>query len=102
VVLAAAGYPAGGDRGTPINGVAECEASGALVFHAGTALQGNRLVTNGGRILGVTGLGETVAEARSAAYAGVGHIDWAGMRYRSDIADVAAAGALSLPVRLHA
>jgi phosphoribosylamine--glycine ligase len=102
VVLAAAGYPAGGDRGTPIKGVAECEASGALVFHAGTALQGNRLVTNGGRILGVTGLGETVAEARSAAYAGVGHIDWAGMRYRSDIADVAAAGALSLPVRLHA
>ena len=72
VVLAAERYPADGDRGGEITGVDEAEAGGALVFHAGTALHGDRLVTNGGRILGVTGLGETVAAARDAAYDGGG------------------------------
>ena len=67
------------------------------MFHAGTALHGDRLVTNGGRILGVTGLGDTVAAARDAAYAAVGRIEFAGMRHRSDIALAAAGGrALSL------
>jgi phosphoribosylamine--glycine ligase len=94
VVLTADGYPAAGDRGTRITGVEEAEAAGALVFQAGTALHGDRLVTNGGRILGVTGLGETVAAARDAAYAGVGRIEFAGMRHRSDIA-LAAVGASS-------
>jgi phosphoribosylamine--glycine ligase len=94
VVLTAHGYPAAGDRGTRITGVEEAEAAGALVFQAGTALHGDRLVTNGGRILGVTGLGKTVAAARDAAYAGVGRIEFAGMRHRSDIA-LAAAGASS-------
>jgi phosphoribosylamine--glycine ligase len=85
VVLAAQDYPSGGDRGTTITGVDECEATGALVFHAGTALHGDRLVTNGGRILGVTGRGGTVAQAREAAYRGAGLVQSAGMRYRSDI-----------------
>ena len=69
VVIAASGYPAEGDRGTEITGVEDAEAAGALVFHAGTARHGDRLVTNGGRILGVTGMGETIAVAREAAYA---------------------------------
>ncbi len=86
VVLASAAYPEGGDSGTPIEGVAEAEAAGALVFHAGTALHDGRLVTNGGRILDVVGLGETVAAARTAAYAAAGRIQFAGMRYRTDIA----------------
>jgi phosphoribosylamine--glycine ligase len=86
VVLAAGAYPAASDRGSTISGVEECEATGALVFHAGTAMQGDRLVTNGGRILGVTGLGATVADARAAAYAGAERIVWDGMRRRSDIA----------------
>jgi phosphoribosylamine--glycine ligase len=90
VVLTAEGYPAAGDRGTRIADVDEAEAAGALVFQAGTALQGDRLVTNGGRILGVTGLGETIAAARDAAYAGVSRIEFAGMRHRSDIALAAA------------
>ena len=90
VVLTAEGYPAAGDRGTQIAGVEEAEAAGALVFQAGTALHGDRLVTNGGRILGVTGLGETIAAARDVAYAGVGRIEFAGMRHRSDIARAAA------------
>lgn len=93
VVMASGGYPADSDRGTPITGVDEAEAAGALVFHAGTALQGDRLVTNGGRILGVTGLGETIAAARDAAYAAVDTISFADARYRLDIASAAAAGA---------
>jgi phosphoribosylamine---glycine ligase len=92
VVLAAAGYPQEGDRGSPIGGVADAEAAGALVFHAGTALQDDRLVTNGGRILGVTGLGDTVAEARAAAYAAADRIDIEGARRREDIALEAAEG----------
>ena len=93
VVLAAERYPEDGDRGGEITGIEEAEASGALVFHAGTALQADRLVTNGGRIAAVTGLGQTVADARAAAYRGVGAIDFAGMRHRSDIAAAAARGA---------
>jgi phosphoribosylamine--glycine ligase len=86
VVLAGGEYPERGDSGTPIEGVEEAEATGALVLHAGTALHDGRLVTNGGRILNVVGLGDTVEAARTAAYEAVGRIDFAGMRYRSDIA----------------
>ena len=94
IVLTAEGYPAKGSRGSQIAGVddADADADGALVFHAGTALHGDRLVTNGGRILGVTGLGDTVAGARDAAYAAVDRIEFEGMRYRSDIALAAAGG----------
>jgi phosphoribosylamine---glycine ligase len=92
VVLAAADYPAGTDRGSPIRGVDRAESTGALVFHAGTALQGERLVTNGGRVLGVTGLGREVSEARTAAYAAVGEIVFEGVRYRRDIGQEAAGG----------
>ena len=86
VVLAGGDYPESNDSGTPIEGVEEAEATGALVLHAGTALHDGRLVTNGGRILNVVGLGETVEAARTAAYDAVGRIDFAGMRFRSDIA----------------
>jgi phosphoribosylamine--glycine ligase len=86
VVLAAGGYPSEGDSGSPIEGIEAAEAAGALVFHAGTALRGERLVTNGGRILNVTARGETVAEARERAYAATELITFPGMRYRRDIA----------------
>ncbi len=92
VILAAAGYPAEGDRGSPIAGVEEAESAGALVFHSGTALHGDRLVTNGGRILGVTGLGETIAAARAAAYSAADSIGFEGVRRREDIALAAAEG----------
>jgi len=88
VVLAAPDYPESGDSGTPIAGLDAAEATGALVFHAGTALQDGRLVTNGGRILGVTGVGDSVADARAAAYTAAAHVDFAGVRYRRDIAAV--------------
>ena len=86
IVLAGHGYPERSDRGTPIEGVEAAEATGALVLHAGTALHGGKLVTNGGRILNVVGVGATVDEARTAAYDAAGHIDFAGMQFRSDIA----------------
>ena len=87
VVLSGRDYPERGDQGTPIEGIEAAEATGALVFHAGTALHDGRLVTNGGRILDVVGTGATVAEARSAAYEATAHIDFAGVHCRSDIAD---------------
>jgi phosphoribosylamine---glycine ligase len=86
VVVAGAGYPERSDQGTPIEGVEDAEATGALVLHAGTALHDGRLVTNGGRILNVVGVGETVEEARTAAYEATAHIDFAGMQFRTDIA----------------
>jgi phosphoribosylamine--glycine ligase len=87
VVVAASHYPEGpNDVGTPIAGIAEAEADGALVFHAGTAVRGDELVTNGGRILGVTGVGDTLDEARSRAYAACERISFPGCRYRGDIA----------------
>ena len=85
VVLTARDYPERGDSGTPIEGVDEAEAQ-ALVFHAGTAMHGGRLVTNGGRVLDVTGVGPTVEEARAAAYDACARISFDGMQYRRDIA----------------
>jgi phosphoribosylamine---glycine ligase len=90
VVAAAAAYPERGDAGSPIQGVDAAEAGGALVFHAGTASRGGDLVTNGGRVLTVTGLGPTVGDARDRAYDALGRISFAGMRFRTDIAAEAA------------
>jgi phosphoribosylamine---glycine ligase len=89
VVLAAGGYPEAGDVGTPIEGIADAEASGALVFQAGTALSGDRIVTNGGRILNVTAVADSVAAARDRAYEACELISFPGMRYRRDIAALA-------------
>jgi phosphoribosylamine--glycine ligase len=97
VVLAASGYPTEGVRGTAISGLQAAEASGALVFHAGTALQGERLVTNGGRVLGVTGRGATLADAREAAYEAVNRIECNALRWRSDIALAASTGTAAVP-----
>ena len=86
VVLAAGSYPENGDAGSPIEGVAEADAEGALVFHAGTAVRDGRLVTNGGRILAVTATADALADARDAAYAAVERIHFPGARYRRDVA----------------
>ncbi len=86
VVLAAGGYPAAGDSGSEITGIADAEATGAHVFHAGTALRDGRIVTNGGRVLNVTATGASVPDARRAAYAAVARVGFAGARHRGDIA----------------
>ena len=92
VVLAAGEYPRHGDHGSAIEGVAEAESENVHVFHAGTALQNARLVTNGGRILDVTGTGATLAVARERAYAACDRISFRGVRFRRDIAAAASAG----------
>ena len=86
VVLASEGYPGSYPKGVPIDGLAEAAAlPDVMVFHAGTRDEGGRVVTNGGRVLGVTGRGNDVASAIRAAYAAVGKIRWPGVHYRTDI-----------------
>jgi phosphoribosylamine--glycine ligase len=88
VVLAGGEYPVSNDVGSPIEGIAEAEEVGALVFHAGTARKGDRFITNGGRILNVTGIGDSVMAARELAYSACDRISFPKMRYRKDIAAV--------------
>jgi phosphoribosylamine--glycine ligase len=86
VVIAAGGYPEAGDAGSPIAGIPDAEALGAIVFQAGTARRNGTLVTSGGRILNVTGVGDDLDQARALAYEGAAAISFAGARYRTDIA----------------
>jgi phosphoribosylamine--glycine ligase len=86
VALAAEHYPEGRDAGSPISGVGAAEELGALVFHAGTAMRDGQLVTSGGRILNVTGLGDTLEEARAHAYKACERVSFRGARFRRDIA----------------
>ena len=87
VVMASGGYPDAYEKGYPITGIAEAEAMGDVkVFHAGTAMVGGKLVTAGGRVLGVTALGETIAAAQKRAYEAVSKIHWEKCYYRKDIA----------------
>ena len=85
IVVAAGEYPAGSSRGEPIEGVSEARAAGCEVFHAGTALEGERLVTNGGRVVCTAATGEDLGAARDAALAGAERIRWPGARFRRDI-----------------
>jgi phosphoribosylamine--glycine ligase len=92
VVLTGPEYPERSDyAGAAIDGIDAAEADGALVFHGGTAARDGRVVTNGGRILSVTATGATLADARSRAYDAVGHVTFAGVRYRRDIGELASA-----------
>jgi phosphoribosylamine--glycine ligase len=91
VVMAAAGYPASPRKGDVISGVAAAEERGAAVLHAGTTAGPEGLAVSGGRVLGVTATGETLAEAREVAYAGVEAISFDGAQFRHDIAQQAAA-----------
>jgi phosphoribosylamine--glycine ligase len=85
VVLASGGYPGSFTTGKPIHGIADAEATGATVFHAGTKLDSSGVVTSGGRVLGVTASGTTLASAVDNAYRGVREISFDGMHYRTDI-----------------
>ena len=85
VVLSAGGYPGSYQKGQVITGIEQAEAVGASVFHAGTKLKQQQVVTDGGRVLGVTGIGETFAQAIDLAYAAINCIQFEGMYYRRDI-----------------
>ena len=88
VVLASAGYPDAPRRGDAIDGLARVTGDthdNVTVFHAGTALDGDAIRVSGGRVLGVTALGDSLRQAHRAAYAAVGAIHFDGMQYRTDI-----------------
>ena len=86
VVLASGGYPGHYEKHLPIAGLDElADWPDGAVFHAGTQQRGDRVVTNGGRVLGVTARGTDIGGAVSAAYAAAAHISWLGVHYRKDI-----------------
>lgn len=86
VVMASGGYPGSYKKGIPIEGLAEADTlEGVTVFHAGTKKEGDQVVTNGGRVLGVTALGADVPTAIAKAYAGVDKIKWPEAHFRKDI-----------------
>jgi len=94
IVAASRGYPGAFEKGKEIRGLDQANSiGGVVVYHAGTArdAQGN-LVTAGGRVLGVTALGSSLAEARSRAYQAIGAISFDGMHYRGDIAGIGQSG----------
>jgi phosphoribosylamine---glycine ligase len=87
VVMASGGYPGNYEKGKPIRGLDDAaKLPDTKVFHAGTALKGNEIVTNGGRVLGVTALGMDLKSAQAAAYAAVEKIHFANAHFRRDIA----------------
>ncbi|WP_028877074.1 phosphoribosylamine--glycine ligase [Teredinibacter turnerae] len=86
VVLAAGGYPGSYRKGDVISGLGEGESADAKVFHAGTSEADGKVVTNGGRVLCATALGNSVTEAQRNAYALAKHIDWSDVYMRTDIA----------------
>jgi phosphoribosylamine--glycine ligase len=85
VVMAAGGYPDSYSKGHVISGLDTAEANGARVFHAGTGLNGDQVVTSGGRVLCVCAMADKVSDAAAAAYAGCDKIHWDGAFYRRDI-----------------
>lgn len=86
VVIAAEGYPGNYAKGTAINGLSEVEAAGAMVFHAGTKLKQQQIVSDGGRVLGVTAIGESLPNALAQVYQAINAIQFDDMYYRRDIA----------------
>ena len=85
VVMASGGYPETSEKGQVITGLEEAAAKGTIVFHAGTKESDGKIVTNGGRVLAVSALGENIAAAIEKAYEGVKEISFANMQYRTDI-----------------
>jgi phosphoribosylamine---glycine ligase len=85
VVLASGGYPGAFETGKEISGLHAVDPNDAIVFHAGTRFEAGRLLTAGGRVLGVTASGSDLKQSIERAYAAVAHIHFAGMHYRKDI-----------------
>lgn len=85
VIMASGGYPKSYPKGIEINGLTDGQLDGVTVYHAGTKRDGDKLVTAGGRVLGVTALGESIEDALAKSYAGVEKIKFDGAHYRKDI-----------------
>ena len=89
VVMAAKGYPSSYEKGKEISGLNSDENRQTVVFHAGTKLENGKVLTNGGRVLGVTALGSDINQAIKNAYSAVDKIKWDGVHYRKDIGNKA-------------
>ncbi|MHC4335072.1 MAG: phosphoribosylamine--glycine ligase, partial [Planctomycetota bacterium] len=90
VVMASRGYPGSYEKGRQITGLAEAEQlENLVVFHAGTAIRDGTTVTNGGRVLGVTAMGERISDAQARAYEAINTIKFEGAYWRKDIGDKA-------------
>jgi phosphoribosylamine--glycine ligase len=90
VVMSSGGYPGDYEKGKEITGIETADAiEDVKVFHAGTTMKNGKLVTNGGRVLGVTALGDSIADAQERAYGAVTKVQWDGAYWRNDIADKA-------------
>jgi len=89
VVMAAKGYPSSYEKGKEISGLNSDENRQAVVFHAGTKLENGKVLTNGGRVLGVTAMGSDINQAIKNAYSAVDKIKWDGIHYRKDIGNKA-------------
>ena len=85
VIMASGGYPGPYKKGLPIKGAEDDFGPDVYVFHAGTRRRGEEILTAGGRVLGVTALGASLAEARAKAYSAVSRIEFEGAHYRTDI-----------------
>ena len=85
VVLASAGYPGSYEKGKVVTGIEEAEKNGAQVLHAGTKMVDGKLLTNGGRVFGVVGHGETLQAALDIAYEAAEKVQFEGKFYRKDI-----------------
>lgn len=89
VIMAAEGYPASARKGDAIAGIEQASSQGVTVFQAGTKQITDQLVTNGGRVLGVTATGSNLSQARQLAYQGINTIQFNGVQYRTDIGELA-------------
>ena len=85
-MLCSAGYPGNYEKGKEIKGIEGTESDDDIViFHAGTKMEGDKLITNGGRVLGVSAIGDTLQEALQKAYKAIEKISFEGIQYRRDI-----------------
>jgi phosphoribosylamine--glycine ligase len=87
--MAAKGYPGSYDKGKEITGLNSGENQQTVIFHAGTKLDNGKVLTDGGRILGVTAMGSDINQAIKNAYSAVDNIKWDGIHYRKDIGNKA-------------
>lgn len=87
VIMAAKGYPEEYDKGEIISGLEEAQGDGVIIYHAGTKRKGDEWLSNGGRVLGITGIGSTLEEAKKVAYGAAAKVKWEGGFFRKDIGE---------------
>lgn len=87
VVLASSGYPGNYEKGKEITGLSKVPTNGCIAFHAGTSMKNNKIITAGGRVMGITGLGNTLKASKDNVYSAISKVYFEGMYYRKDVGD---------------